>query len=108
MLSTKDVSERIYRFRKLQKRHSREWFAEVANISSGYVAAIEHGINTPTLKMLIRIANAYNISLDELLSEHPAPLPEFPDNAVCDKLRDCSAEEIMRVIQLVRAVSPLL
>jgi transcriptional regulator with XRE-family HTH domain len=54
-----------------QLRETRGWsqedFAEVSNLHRTYVSGIERGTRNPTLTVLLRIADGFEMNLSELL-----------------------------------------
>lgn len=43
--------------------------SRVTQVSNAYLSQIERGLHDPTLKVLLQIANALNLSIDDLLSQ---------------------------------------
>ena len=46
-----------------------EELAELSKLSTAFISAIERGVKKPSLEAFIRIANALNVSSDELLMD---------------------------------------
>ena len=60
--------------RRIQKNRERqgmkqEELAELSDLSTTYISALERGIKCPSLDAFVRIANALNVSADELLED---------------------------------------
>lgn len=66
----------------------------ISGLSSGLVSSYMSGAKTPTLKSAISIADALNVSLDELVGRKPAhfaPPPLSPkESELLDHYRDCT------------------
>lgn len=56
------------RFRQLRlaRRLSQEQLAEKANLHRTYIGAVERGERNPSLKSILRIARALDVSLEEV------------------------------------------
>jgi transcriptional regulator with XRE-family HTH domain len=65
-LSVENIGGNLLRLRKEHKL-SREKFAELIDISSRIVYDYEDGFKTPSLDTLVRIANLYGVTLDDIL-----------------------------------------
>lgn len=69
MKSKKAVSKRFgRRVRELRRlnQFSQEEFAEVAGLDRSYMGAIERGEQNPSLWIVARIADAFDITISEL------------------------------------------
>lgn len=56
------------RFYRLQAKMSQETLAEFADVSRVYISGIERGEKPPSLDTIVCLANALQVSVDELLS----------------------------------------
>ena len=65
-LSVENIGGNLLRLRKEHKL-SREKFAELIDVSSRIVYDYEDGFKTPSLDTLVRIANLYGVTLDDIL-----------------------------------------
>lgn len=61
------VGKTIKRLRK-EKKISQEFLADVINSHQVYISEIERGLKIPSLPILNEIANAFGISLTDLVS----------------------------------------
>lgn len=52
---------------RIKRDLSQEQLADLSNISKNFVGAIERGESSPTIETLAKIANAFEISLPELI-----------------------------------------
>lgn len=66
MTVEKQLGMRI-RYLRSQKKWSQEDLALEADINKNYISDLERGNRNPTLRVLERIALAFNITLEELL-----------------------------------------
>ena len=62
----KQLGMRI-RYLRMQKKWSQEDLALAADINKNYLSDLERGMRNPTLKVMEKIANALEITIEELL-----------------------------------------
>lgn len=69
----KEIIKRILadnvRILRTKKRFSQEAIAELANIGQNQISEIENEHANPSLETLIKIANAFDVSIADLLTE---------------------------------------
>jgi transcriptional regulator with XRE-family HTH domain len=80
-------------------------FAEKVGISRQHACRIESGERIPSLDLLIKIAEAFNITVDELLGRQLNPQEE---NELYSLLTDCSPEESTILLQNMKSLKSLL
>jgi len=89
--------KRIKDLRKINKM-SQEKLAEKADLSRNFVGALERGEKEPKLTTLVKIAEAFNISLAELLN--------FPDDkrakSASPELLNKAAEVLEMTLDLIQ------
>lgn len=54
--------------RRKDKRYSQDQFAEISDLSPGYLSAVERGLANPRLDTIKKIANGFGISVADLFS----------------------------------------
>lgn len=52
---------------RIKRDLSQDRLGEIANISKNFVGAVERGESSPTIETLAKIANAFEISLSDLV-----------------------------------------
>ncbi|OGE33764.1 hypothetical protein A3C59_04995 [Candidatus Daviesbacteria bacterium RIFCSPHIGHO2_02_FULL_36_13] len=62
----KSLGKKIKYYRKQRKLYQVE-LADIVDVSTGYIGAIEQGVKSPSLKLLSKIAKALKIQPHELL-----------------------------------------
>lgn len=62
----KNIADNLRMYRA-KKRLSQEGLADIANISFQYVCSIENEKNNPTVEVLFRIAEALDVTLNDLV-----------------------------------------
>lgn len=95
--------ERI-RQRRTEKNIALAELARRADLSKGYLHAIETGTTqSPSAEILFRIANELGTTIADLLGEPPAPTfsPDVPDKlrefAVTEKLTEADVKMLARI-----------
>jgi transcriptional regulator with XRE-family HTH domain len=71
-----DVEARLKNLR-LDRGMTLQQLAEKADLTRGYLSLVERGIKTPSIAALIRLANALNVNVAELLGGEPLDTPSF-------------------------------
>lgn len=86
------IGARIKYFRK--KAHlSQEKLAELTELSRVFISFVERGEKTPSIESIVRIANALNVSADDLLFGNLIVSNSPHDALEYELLTDCSPEE---------------
>jgi transcriptional regulator with XRE-family HTH domain len=67
MPAIEDLVGHNIKFYRQLKGLTQENLAEMANVSSAYIGYLERGKKTPSLDVLVRVANVLKISPDKLL-----------------------------------------
>lgn len=90
------------RFYRKKKGINQEDLAEKLNVSTRTIQFLESGTNLPSLSLAIRIAIAFNISMDELLG-----LNGFYDIGLKKKVSEMTESEIREAIDITKAIIEL-
>ena len=102
-----NIGERI-RYNRLKNKMSQERLAELANLSNVFISYIERGERIPSLEAIINIANALNVSADELLAGNLFVSGIQHDADGFDILFDCSQEESTIIIKSMKTLKDIL
>ncbi len=81
------------RYFRTQKSVSQEDLAEAAEVSRVFISNIERGERVASLETIISIANALNVSVDDILGENLTARISSAFDQQFDILGDCSKEE---------------
>lgn len=57
-----------FRIERTKKYLSQEKFAELANVHTNYIGKVERGEQNLTIKKIVDLANALNVSVEEILN----------------------------------------
>lgn len=87
------IGKRIKNARK--KQHlTQERLAEMADISIPYLSNIENANTRVGLNVLLSIANALNVSMDELCCDNLNSAENIYISSISDSLKNCSNYEL--------------
>lgn len=101
------IGIRIRETRK-QKGLSEQELAEFSNLSTVYISYIENARRKPSLESLIKISNALEITLDELLYGNLLYNPAEYQTDIDELMADCTSQEKRFIYQFLRAVKNIL
>ena len=99
-INFKIIGRRIKEVRKAQGI-SQEKLAELADLSTQYMSQIETAARKASLTSLVKISNALNVSLDELLYGNRPDRPGEMQSELDSILSDCNAYEKRVLYELV-------
>lgn len=95
-----DIGQRIKYYREKAKM-TQSKLAELAEMDSNNISRIERGDAKPSLETVIKLCNAFKISPNELLMFEYNAKPELMKNEIAVLLRDCSTEELEKIIDYI-------
>lgn len=101
------IGTRIRETRK-QKGLSAEELAEITNLSTVYISYIENAKRKPRLESLIKISNALEITLDELLYGNLLYNPTEYQTDIDLLMADCTSMEKRYIFEVLSAVKNIL
>ena len=91
--------------RKIRKAHgfSQEDLAEKVNISTTHMSHIETGNTKLSLPVLVDIAHALEVRVDDLLYEKPNSYANAASEEIATVLESCTARQAKVIAEVVRA-----
>lgn len=92
-----DIGSRI-KFHRREKHLTQEQLAEKTELSHVYISYLERGERMPRLDAIINIANALNVSADDLLSGNLLVSDSSSDSREFEALYDCTPEELSIIL----------
>ncbi len=99
----KQLGQRIKQRR--QKLHlTQEQLAGMLDVATSTIAHAESGTSKPSLPLLIKLANALNVSIDQLLCDSLPTVSAYMDKDISELLADCSVNE-KRIIRDIISVT---
>ena len=107
-LDYKKIGKRITMYRH-HNRMSQAKLAEAIFCSPSYISHIERGVKTPSLEILIKIAEVLQVTTDQLLTQGmSAPLDESSYDDYQALLTGCSPEERTIILSNAQNLKQLL
>lgn len=96
----KKIGKRIKAARK-KLALTQEKLAEKADLNASHLSHIETGQTKLSLPTLVMIANALNISVDELLCGSLKQFNHVYYNQIAEELADCDEDELQAILEIV-------
>ena len=96
---------RRIQFLRQQRKISQMDLAEVLGISRQYMGFIENDERTPSLDIVIKLAEAFGITVDDLLGRQ---LNTEEETEMYALLTDCSPEESTILMESMKALKSIL
>ncbi len=100
-LDFESIGKRIKRYRT-DKGLSQEELGEIVHISERHIRNVETGEKGPSLEMIVMIANALDVSADDLLTDNLKHSSSPVDTEIHDLLLDCNQDEKAILTKTVR------
>lgn len=93
------------RLREIRKRRglSQMSLAEATGLTSTFISYVENGHKTMRLETFVQIANALNVSADELLMDSLENTLKVRNNEFADVLADCNEYERRVLADILKA-----
>ena len=95
-------------FYRLKFNMTQEKLADLTNCSREYIAYLENGVKTPSLPILVDLANALHISVDELLVDSLDYALSASDSDLHRLLLDCNGTEQEIIIRTAKELKATL
>lgn len=102
-MDLKAVGQRIKDAREA-KNLTQEELAALVNLSSTHVSMIERGLKVTKLDTFVAIANALDVSADELLVDVVAHSVTGVSNRLSDKISSLPMKEQKKIIKVIQAL----
>ena len=101
------IGMKIKHFR-MKKGLSQEELGEIINTSNRHLSNVETGMKTPSLTLIIDIANALDITADDLLTDYLTNSKVIPTTELIDIITDCSDTRRAILIGMLKNLNALL
>lgn len=86
------LGKRIKTYR--QKVHlTQEQLADKIDVAISTIAHAESGTSKPSLPLLLKLANALNVTLDQLVCDSLPVIDTYIEKDIADLIADCSTSE---------------
>ena len=102
-LDYKAIGIRIRRIRK-ERGYTQQVLAEMSNQEPSDISHIERGATKLSLPTIVNIANALEVTVDDLLCDSVIESRRAFENTANDLLADCSHIELMIITETMRSL----
>lgn len=96
------IGSRIRKYR-VECGFSQEVVSERADLTPAHYSHIERGHTKPSLPTLIRIANVFDVSIDDLLCDNLSKSTHVRVKDINELLDDCSSTEMKALVDVLTA-----
>lgn len=103
-MDNRALGKRIQKYRN-EKNLTAEKLAEIVGLSTSMIREIERGNKLPSLPSLVCIANALNVSSDELLCESITKSTYVIDREIQCSLKNLSKEDLSFINSIIDCVT---
>ena len=106
-LDYESIGKRIKRYRA-DKKLTQEALGEMIHTTPIYLSYIENGSRVPSVETIIMLANALDVSADDLLTDNLKHSSSPVNTELHDLILDCNDDEKDILIKLARYTKTLL
>lgn len=107
MIDYKSLGSRV-KYHRLRNKMSQEDLADRVQMSRVHISYLERGERIPSMESFVNLANALNVSADELLAGSLLITGESMDTEGVAILSDCSFNERQILLQNMRELKDIL
>ncbi len=100
------IGKRIKKFR-MERNLSQEKLAEIIAVYPHHISQIENGRRIPSVETLILIANALNVTVDDLLADTLTRLESSTETEIVKIVTGCNEGEqnmLIKILQFMKAL----
>ena len=106
-LDYKMIGNRISELRK-KKGMTQAVLAELSEIEPSHISHIERAATKLSLPTLVAIANALEVTLDELVYNNLSKSTHVSSKIIAELIEDCSSDELFAIAEIVKAEKKIL
>lgn len=96
------IGRRIKQYRQ-KAGLTQEQLAEKIDVATSTIAHAESGTSKPSLPLLLKAANALNITLDQLVCDNLPVASNYLEQDIAEMLADCSVTEKQIIRDIIAA-----
>lgn len=96
------------REKRREKKWTQEYLAEIAGIEPSYLSHIERAVTKFSLPTLMKIANALETTLDELIYDSLSKNAHITTRKIAALLEDCTDEELLAITEMLTMFKAIL
>ena len=97
------IGKRIKKYR-LAAAMTQETLGEASHYSTQHINKVENAKTTPSLKCILSISNALQVSIDELVCGNVSASSVILDKEIQDLLNDCSPQEKYIILEILKVL----
>ena len=101
------IGKRVKDFRK-NLNITQAKLGEISDVEPSNISHIERGVAKVSLPTLIKIANALNVSLDELVYDSIIKCNHISIKEISELLSDCNESEIKNIAEMIKSTKEIL
>lgn len=101
------IGNRIREYRKA-KNWTQAKLAEKSNVEPSNISHIERAATKVSLPTLINIANALEVTLDELIYSNLVKCSHVSVGLIDELISDCSADELQALTEVIKTTKKIL
>lgn len=87
-----------------RKGFTQDAFAEELNLTPNYISAVERGVKSPSLGVLIAMINILGVSADEVFADVIDNVYSIQTTILSDEIRSIPLEEQKRIFAVVKVM----
>ncbi len=106
-LDYKSIGKRI-KIARIKADLTQERLAEVVDVSPSHMSNIETGTTRVSLTLLVNIANALSVTVDDLLCDSITKARTPFENDIAEIINDCDEYEIRVIADMAKALKDTL
>ena len=106
-LDYKMIGNRISELRR-NKGMTQAVLAELSEIEPSHISHIERAATKLSLPTLVAIANALEVTLDELVYNNLSKSNHVSSKIIAELIEDCSGDELFAIAEIVKAEKKIL
>lgn len=103
----KSIGMRVNRFRE-DLGYSQERLSELSGVDNSNISHIERGATKPSLPTLVKLANALDVSMDDLICDSIPAARGAYERMAASILADCSHRELQIITETLLALREVL
>ncbi len=101
------IGKRI-REARIAKKWTQAYLAEVSGVEPSNISHIERAATKLSLSTIIRIANALELTVDELVYGNLIKSTHISNTMINDLLADCSPNELKAIAEMIKTTKKVL
>ena len=107
MIDIESIGSRV-KYHRLRNKISQEELADLAQVSRVHISYLERGERIPSMESFINIANALNVTSDDLLLDNLKRYGTLSDNELLSFMLDCNKTEKAIITKAMKSLKALL